>query len=78
MSYEYIEYLRLKEKHYRLKVLPPRLQRLLAYRYGFGMAECKSISEAAAFFHLTENYLKAIEKNALATLREGMNDGKII
>ena len=62
----------------RLKVLPPRLQRLLAYRYGFGMAECKSISEAAAFFHLTENYLKAIEKNALATLREGMNDGKII
>ena len=62
----------------RLKVLPPRLQRLLAYRYGFGMAECKSISEAAAFFHLTEKYLKAIEKNALAELRDGMNDGKII
>ncbi|MBP3261801.1 sigma factor-like helix-turn-helix DNA-binding protein [Pseudobutyrivibrio sp.] len=62
----------------RLKDLPPRLQRLLAYRYGFGMAECKSINEAATFFHLTENYLKAIEKKALAELRDGMNDGKII
>lgn len=61
----------------RLKVLPPRLQRLLAYRYGFGMAEYKSLSEAAAFFHLTEKYLKAIEKNALAELRDGINNGKI-
>jgi hypothetical protein len=33
---------------------------------------------AAAFFHLTENYIKAIEKNAFATLKEGMNDGKIV
>ncbi|WP_167541194.1 sigma factor [Pseudobutyrivibrio ruminis] len=46
----------------RLKVLPPRLQRLLAYRYGFGMTECKSISEAAAFFILTEIILKHLKR----------------
>ena len=62
----------------RFKNLSPRMQRLLAYRYGLGMAECKSISEAATFFHLTEKHLKAIEKNVLANLREGMNDGEIL
>lgn len=36
------------------------------------------VSETAAYFHLTEKYLKIIEAGALKTLRDGMNDGEII
>ena len=38
----------------------------------------KTISETAAFFHLTKKYLRAIENHALAKLKDGMNDGKIV
>ena len=55
-----------------------RQRRLLAYHYGLGTLQCNSISETAAYFHLTEKYLKVIEAKALATLRDGMNDGKIL
>jgi RNA polymerase sigma factor (sigma-70 family) len=68
----------LEKMYKRLTILPPRQRRLLAYRYGLGSLECKSISETAAYFHLTENYLKDIEAKALTTLREGMNDGRIV
>ena len=45
---------------------------------GIKSLEYKTIAETAAFFHLTENYLRLIEKKALGLLREGMNDGKIL
>ena len=49
------------------------------WRYdGIQSLEYKTIAETAAFFHLTENYLRLIEKRALDVLREGMNDGKIL
>lgn len=48
------------------------------YRYGIQSLEYKTIAETAACFHLTENYLRLIEKRALDVLREGMNDGKIL
>ena len=68
----------LQKMHNRLMILPYRQRRLLAYHYGLGTLQCNSISETAAYFHLTENYLKEIEAKALATLRDGMNDGKIL
>ena len=55
-----------------------RQRRLLAYRYGLKSMECKTISETAAFFNLTEKFIEEIEKGALKTLRDGMNDGKIV
>lgn len=48
------------------------------YHYGIGTIEFKSISETAAYFHLTEKYLRLIEDKALEKLRNGMNDGKIV
>ena len=48
------------------------------YHFGISSLEFKSVSETAAYFHLTEKYLKIIEAGALKTLRDGMNDGKII
>ena len=45
---------------------------------GIQSLEYKTIAETAAFLHLTENYLRLIEKRALDVLREGMNDGKIL
>ena len=62
----------------RLVLLPEREQRLLMYRYGIDSLEYKTIAETAAFFHLTEKYLRIIETRALEVLREGMNDGKIL
>ena len=62
----------------RLELLPARERRPLMYRYGIQSLEYKTIAETAAFFHLTENYLRLIEKRALNVLREGMNDGKIL
>ncbi len=32
-------------------------------------------SETAAYFHLTEKYVEEIERGALKTLRDVMNDG---
>lgn len=58
--------------------LEPRERRILMYRYGFEALTCKTIAETAAFFHLTENYMKQIEETALKKLRAGMNDGKIV
>lgn len=68
----------LEKMRNRLALLPERERRLLAYHYGLGTLTCKTISETAAFFHLTENYMKIIEKGALKKLRDGMNDGKIV
>ena len=63
---------------HRRHLIPARERRLLMYRYGIQSLEYKTIAETAAFFHLTENYLRLIEKRALSVLREGMNDGKIL
>ena len=68
----------LEKMQNRLVMLPERMRRLLAYHYGLGSGEAKSISESAAYFHLTEKYLRAIEKHTLEVLRDMMNDGKII
>lgn len=38
----------------------------------------ETIERTAAFFHTTEGIIRELEKNALAKLRDGMNDGKII
>ena len=68
----------LQKLHNRLEMLPAREQRLLMYHYGVGTMEFKTISETAAYFHLTEKYLRLIEAKALEKLRAGMNDGKIV
>ena len=68
----------IQKMHNRLEVLPPRERRLLMYRYGIESLEYKTIAETAAFFHLTQKYLRIIEARALDKLREGMNDGKIL
>ena len=68
----------LEKLHNRLKLLPARKQRILMYHFGISSLEFKSVTETAAYFHLTEKYLKIIEAGALKTLRDGMNDGKII
>lgn len=68
----------LEKMHNRLKLLPPRLQRFLTYYYGIGTIEAKSISEAASYFHLSENYARKLEKQGLDKMREMMNDGKIV
>lgn len=66
----------LEKMRNRLIQLPNRQRRLLAYRYGLGTLQCKSITETAAYFHLTEKYLEEIEARALFELRGGMNDGR--
>ena len=68
----------LQKMRNRLELLPAREQRLLMYHYGIGTMEFKTISETAAYFHLTEKYLRLIEDKALGKLRAGMNDGKIV
>ena len=68
----------LEKMHNRLRLLPERQRRLLAYHYGFRMLKANSISKTAAYFHLAERTLRKIEKEALGTLREMMNDGKIV
>lgn len=68
----------IQKMHNRLELLPARERRLLMYRYGIESLEFKSIAETAAFFHLTEKYMRIIETRALGKLREGMNDGKIL
>ena len=68
----------LEKMRNRLQMLPDRLRRLLMYRYGLSVIECKTVSETAAFFNLTERYVAEIEKQALKTLKDGMNDGKIV
>ncbi len=68
----------IQKMHNRLEMLPAREQRILMYHYGLSTLVFKTISETAAFFHLTEKYLRAIENHALAKLKDGMNDGKIV
>lgn len=68
----------LEKMRNRIKALPDRQKRLIMYRYGLSIIECKTISETAAFFNLTERYAAEIEKKTLKTLRDGMNDGKIV
>ena len=68
----------LEKMRNRLIDLPVRERRLLSYHFGLGTLECRTIGETAAYFHLTEKYISIIEKGALAKLREGMNDYKIV
>ena len=68
----------IQKMHNRLELLPTREQRLLMYRYGLQSLQFKTIAETAAFFHLTEKHMRIIEDRALRTLREGMNDGRIV
>ncbi len=68
----------LEKMRNRIKLLPDRERRLIMYRYGLSVLECKTISETAAFFHLTEKYAAEIEEKTLKTLKDGMNDGKIV
>ena len=55
-------YVMLEKMHNRLVLLPKRQQRLLAYHYGLGLLDCNTISENAAYFHLTEKYVEEIEQ----------------
>lgn len=68
----------LEKMRNRLEKLPVRERRIIIYHYGIGIAKANTISETAAFFHLSENYMRLIEKNGLAKMREMMNDGKVI
>ena len=68
----------IQKMYNRLDRLPVREQKILNYRYGLISKEEKSISETAAFFHLSEKHMQNIEENALGKLKDGMNDGKII
>ena len=62
----------------RLMCLSERERKLLAYHYGLGSNEIKSLSEVAAYFTLTEKYIRTMENKALAKLKDMMNDGKVI
>ena len=75
---EAVLHVMLQKMRNRLILLPDRERRLLMYHYGFKVQEFKTIEETAAYFHLSEKYLRIVEKKALETLRAGMNDGKII
>lgn len=68
----------LEKMYNRLELLPARQRRIISYHYGLYTLEFETIERTAAYFHLTENLILAIEKQALDTLRVGMNDGKII
>ena len=68
----------LEKMRNRLKMLPERQRMLLAYHYGLGAIRAKTIAETAAYYHLSENYLRKIEETALERMREMMNDGKIV
>lgn len=68
----------LEKMRNRLAFLPEREKRILMYHFGFQTLEFETIERTAAYFHLTEKLISKIEKNALAKLREGMNDGKIV
>ena len=68
----------IQKMYNRLDRLPVREQKIMNYRYGLISKEEKSISETAAYFHLTERHMHSIEENALGKLKDGMNDGKII
>ena len=59
----------LEKMRNRIKLLPDRERRLIMYRYGLSVLECKTISETAAFFHLTEKYAAEIEKDSEDTQR---------
>ena len=75
---EAVLHVMIQKMHNRLELLPSRERRLLMYRYGIDSLEYKTIEETAAFFHLTEKYLRIIETRTLGKLRDGMNDGKIL
>ena len=68
----------LEKMRNRLEILPERERRVLMYHFGIGAIKANTISETAAYFHLSERYMRLIEKNGLAKMREMMNDGKII
>jgi len=68
----------LEKMNNRLKMLPDRERRILIYHFGIGALEGETIARTAAYYHYTEDMIRAIEKNALKKLRDGMNDGKII
>jgi len=68
----------IQKMHNRLKLLPPRERKIIMYRYGIGSLQEKTVSETAAYFHLTDKHVRIIESRALASLRVGMNDGKVI
>ncbi len=44
------------------------------YHFGISSLEFKSVSETAAYFHLTEKYLKIIEVVAFKTIRGGIEE----
>ncbi len=71
-------HLLLEKMHNRLELLPQRQRIFLAYHYGLNILKCNTIGETAAYFHLTEKYANQIEKTALNSLRQAMNDGKIV
>ena len=68
----------IQKMYNRLAQLSVREQKILNYHYGLISKEYKSISETAAFFHLSEKHMQNIEENALGKLKDGMNDGKIL
>lgn len=67
----------LEKMRNRFLLLPERQKILLAYRYGIGLLEDNSLEDTAVYFHITEKYAAAIERDALRMLRRGMNDGEI-
>ena len=58
--------------------LSERERKLLAYHYGLGNYEVKSLPEVATYYTLTEKHIRTMEKKALAKLKDMMNDGKVI
>lgn len=68
----------LEKMRNRLELLPVRQQRILMYHFGIGLMKANTLSETAAYFHLSEKYMRLIERNGLAEMRKMMNDGKVI
>ena len=62
----------------RFDKLSRKQQRVLWRRYGLGDQDAEPVSETAKYFHLAKASVRKIEAEALAALREMMEDGQII
>ncbi len=62
----------------RFDKLSRKQQRVLWRRYGLGDQDAEPVSETAKYFHLAKASVRKIEAEALAALREMMEDGHVI
>ncbi|KAJ9701907.1 hypothetical protein PVL29_003915 [Vitis rotundifolia] len=59
-----------KDIHNLLKGLDPRERQILVLRYGFGEQQRKSLEEIGRLFNVSKEWIRKLEKTALAKLRD--------